>query len=51
MLIVDPNSILQKHRRFLKGLEEVKNKEREEKEMEHATNEEKKKAFKENAAK
>ena len=40
-----------KHRRYLKGLEEVKNKEKEEREVEMMTNEERKKAFKENAAK
>jgi hypothetical protein len=40
-----------KHRKYLKNLEENKNKEKEDRDYENLNNEEKKKAFKENAAK
>ena len=34
-IIVDPNSILVKHRKFLRNLEEAKNKEKEETDMQN----------------
>ena len=46
----DPNSILMKHRRFLRGLEEAKTKEKEERDMEEENQQERVKTFKENAA-
>ena len=50
VLIVDPNSILIKHKRFLKTLEGAKTKDREEQERIQQEREEKKLLFKENAA-
>ena len=47
---MDPNNILIKHRRFLKGLEEQKVKEREDKGRGEVEREEKKKRFVEVAA-
>ena len=48
---MDPNSILIKHRKFLKSLENKKMSEKQAKEIEMAEKEKKTKAFKENAAK
>jgi hypothetical protein len=49
--IADPNSILFKHRRFLKQLEEQKMKEKDEKDREEEQKEKKVKQFKDVAAK
>ena len=48
---VDPNNALLKHKKFLKGLEEQRVREREEKEMQDNEKEEKVNKFKENAEK
>ena len=48
--IVDPNNILMRHKRFLKGLEEAKTKEKVEREMTEQEKQEKMVKFKENAA-
>ncbi len=49
-ILVDPNSILLKHKNFLRGLEEKKVKEREDKFKDEQDKEVKTKTFKDNAA-
>ena len=50
MVLVDPNSILVKHKRFLRNLEDAKTREKEEQDRLNQEREEKKKAFKDIAA-